>query len=220
MKTRFVSMAAACVLLYGCGSGTQTAATSGDLALRVAWPQATRLIPASARSVRVTVTDSGGYAIGLTANRPSGTGTFSTLFFGSLRPGAVALFAKAYTAADAQGVVVAQAAQTAQVAAGATAEVTVELASAVTAVTLSPTRVAVAVDATQAVTASARNADDDTVPLAATGNTWVSGDPAIATVSASGVVRGIAPGTTEITFTEVQSGTQVSVPVTVTAGGG
>ncbi len=47
------------------------------------------------------------------------------------------------------------------------------------------------------------------------GGTWTSSNPAIATVDANGVVKGVATGTAKITFT-TKDGAIVSSQVTVT----
>src|SRR6267378_633453 len=83
----------------------------------------------------------------------------------------------------------------------------------VSTVTISPTSASIAVDATQPVTATLKDALGNT--LAGRVVTWVSSASAIATVSASGLVTGVAAGTATITATsEGQSGTAA---ITVTA---
>jgi DNA/RNA endonuclease G (NUC1) len=65
-------------------------------------------------------------------------------------------------------------------------------------VTVEPATADVLVGATLSLTATARDADDNTV---ATEITWTSSDAAIASVNASGVVTGVAAGTVTITAT-------------------
>jgi DNA/RNA endonuclease G (NUC1) len=79
-------------------------------------------------------------------------------------------------------------------------------------VTVEPATAEVLVGATVSLTATARDADDNTVP---TEITWSSSDETIATVSAAGVVTGVAAGSATITATSANdiSGTAV---VTVT----
>lgn len=82
-----------------------------------------------------------------------------------------------------------------------------------TGVTVAPASVSVKVGAsiTLTKTITPSNADEK-------GGTWTSSNPAIATVDASGVVKGVATGSTKITFT-TKDGSIVSsqVAVTVTA---
>jgi hypothetical protein len=66
-------------------------------------------------------------------------------------------------------------------------------------VSVSPATVTVRVASTQAMTASAR--DSAGGPLTGRPVTWQSGTPTVATVSAAGVVTGVAPGTAAITAT-------------------
>jgi uncharacterized protein YjdB len=77
-----------------------------------------------------------------------------------------------------------------------TATVRVVASGTVAAVTVSPATATIGVGETRTFTATARAADGSTV----TGRpvTWSSGSPSIVTVSASGVVTGVAPGTAQV----------------------
>ena len=83
----------------------------------------------------------------------------------------------------------------------------------VAAVTVSPSTATVAIGATQAVSASAVDANG--VVLTGRPVTWSSSAPAVATVSASGVVTGVSAGAATVTATvEGKTGTAaVTVPV-------
>ena len=93
-----------------------------------------------------------------------------------------------------------------------TATVTVTLAPVAT-VTLAPTTLGLVVAQTGTLTATLKDANNNVL----TGRTitWSSGTPGVATVSTSGVVTAVAPGTATITATsETKSGTaQVTVTV-------
>jgi len=82
----------------------------------------------------------------------------------------------------------------------------------VTGVTVSPTTASIAVGATTALTATVApaNATNKTV-------TWSSSAPAVATVSATGVVTGVSAGSATITAT-AQGGATASSAITVTGG--
>lgn len=86
---------------------------------------------------------------------------------------------------------------------------------AVTGVTVAPTTASVAVGATTslAATVAPANATNKAV-------TWTSSSPAIATVSASGVVTGVAAGSATITVRTTDGGFTATATVTVTGGGG
>jgi uncharacterized protein YjdB len=84
----------------------------------------------------------------------------------------------------------------------------------VASVSVSPTTANVTAGQTTTLTATLRDASGNTLAGRIIG--WTSSDPAIATVSQSGVVTGVAPGIATITATsEGQSG---SASVTVVAG--
>jgi hypothetical protein len=61
---------------------------------------------------------------------------------------------------------------------------------------------------------------DDTYQVITTLGTWESSDPAIATVNASGVVRGVAPGTADVTVTLDGLTAQSTVTVVAAAAAG
>lgn len=79
-----------------------------------------------------------------------------------------------------------------------------------TGVTVSPASVSVRVGATTTLTKTIAPSTADEK-----GGTWTSSNPAIATVDANGVVKGVAAGTAKITFT-TKDGAIVSSQVTVT----
>ncbi|HEX8531772.1 MAG TPA: Ig-like domain-containing protein, partial [Cytophagales bacterium] len=83
---------------------------------------------------------------------------------------------------------------------------------AVTGVSVSPTSASVAVNGTQQLTAtvSPTNATNKTV-------SWSSGNTAVATVSSTGLVTGVAAGTATITVTTQDGAKTASATVTVTA---
>jgi uncharacterized protein YjdB len=83
----------------------------------------------------------------------------------------------------------------------------------VASVTVDPTTVALTTGGTQQITATPRDAQGN--PLAGRAVTWASQNTNVATVSATGLITAVAPGTTTVTATsEGQVGT---VTVTVTA---
>jgi len=82
--------------------------------------------------------------------------------------------------------------------------------SVFTTLTVAPGNVGVLVNGTQALTPTAR--DQKSVPMSGLSATYTTGNAAIATVTASGVVTGVAVGTTQITV----SGTVGTVTKTAT----
>jgi hypothetical protein len=93
-------------------------------------------------------------------------------------------------------------------------EITVTNVS-VTGVTVSPTSASIAVNGTQQLTAtiSPSNATNKNV-------TWSSSNTAIATVSTSGLVTGVAAGSATITVTTSDGGFHATSAITVTSSGG
>src|SRR2546427_5182660 len=88
----------------------------------------------------------------------------------------------------------------------------------VASVTVSPASASVTVGLTAQLTATPRDANGN--PLNGRSVTWVTGDPALATVNGSGLVMGVAAGSVTITATsEGKSGT-AAVTVTASSGGG
>ena len=118
---------------------------------------------------------------------------------------------------DANGLVTAVGAGSAKVTAtidGVSASATITGAAvAAASVAVSPSTVSVAEGATTTLTATVKDAQGNT--LAGRALTWSSDDAAVATVSSSGVVTGISPGTATITATAA-GGTAPSGSSTVT----
>lgn len=80
---------------------------------------------------------------------------------------------------------------------------------------VSPVDIALDVDATLQVSALGRNAANDPIPIAAENLTWRSGNDAVASVSATGLLTGLAAGTTRVYARESVTGLIGSTAVTV-----
>lgn len=214
----FTGAGVAAGALSGCGagSGVTSAAGAGRATLTVAWPDATRLIPAAASSITVRFTLEGIEVAAQTIARPSSGGT-STLTFDTLPVGALTATATAYPTTTGSGVAQATATTTAVIVVGQTTSITVTMASTIDRLTVSPTSPSVEAGSTVALTATALNASGAIVLTASGGFTWSSLTPSVASVSASGVVTGIASGTAQIQVTESESGKVATVAVTVTS---
>ena len=97
------------------------------------------------------------------------------------------------------------------------ASTTVEVASAeIASLAISPDAPTILVGTTLQLAADATLTDDTIVDLAAS-VTWTTSDPAIATVSSSGLVTAVAVGTVTITTTDPSSSQEASTSVEVTA---
>ena len=91
--------------------------------------------------------------------------------------------------------------------------------SVFTSMSVAPSPVAVVVNATQALTVTARDQNNST--MSGLTSAFTTGNASIATVSGTGVVTGVAAGTTTITVTGTIGTVSktTTVNVTVTAGG-
>jgi len=85
----------------------------------------------------------------------------------------------------------------------------------VTTVTIAPSTASIAVAATQALTATVK--DQNGSPMTGQSVTWSSGNTAVATVNASGVVTGVAAGTATITGTSASKSGTATITVTAPA---
>lgn len=188
--------------------------SSGGVALRVRWPETTRLVPEASRSVGITVRDAGGFQTFRVANRPT-SGGYSTLVFVGLAPGPVDYTATAFPDVDAQGVAVAGATGRVTLVAGQRTDVRLDLASTIDRIEIAPTETTLRVGETRTFVATARNAGGDIVPTTASKVLWSSSDTRVARVDATGLVTAIAAGSTRIIFKDTESGKQESALLVV-----
>lgn len=208
-------------LSAGCGGGTsdqqQTTSAYGRATLTVRWPERTRLIPFAAESIRVRLTNGGKLLAETLLTRPEDGGT-ATASFDRLPVGDLTAEGFAYPNPDGTGVAQAQAQSTATITNGRLAQIRLTLGSTISQVAVTPPTANISVNQTISLTASAKNAADETVFTLPATMEWRSLDTGIATVEPGGMVRGIAPGTATIEVKETESGktgvTQIVVSTT------
>ena len=188
--------------------------TVPGVALRVQWPETSRLVPEASRSVQVEVKDSAGFKTFRVANRPV-VGGFSTVIFVGLSPGAVDYTATAFPQEDAQGVAVAAATGRVTLATGQRTDVRLDLVSTIDRIEIAPSETTLAVGSTLRFVATARDIDGDVVPTSAGKVQWSSSDTRVASVDTTGLVRGLVAGSTRIVFKDTESGRQESALVVV-----
>jgi uncharacterized protein YjdB len=220
---------AALLLSAGCGgSGIGKSPSGGSAAplrsvtIAVAWPSpstGSRALPESANSMVITVTDSLGFSESQTVNRPPAGSTLSTVtvsFFG-LAPGNLTVTATAYSGNDATGDTVDTVTSTATISSGGTASVSLAFAdvpfSGIQLTSAPPTPLAKGQSTT--ITVAGIDGKGHVITSAPSGQ-WASSNPAAATVSATGVVTAVAPGSSNITFTDAASGKTLTVKIVVT----
>lgn len=209
-----LSLVALVPLVAGCGGGSASPSRATGVAIKIRWPETTRLVPAATRSLQVVIRDAANFETFRVANRPEGGG-FSTLVFFGLTPGSLDFSARAFAAEDAQGVAVASAQSRVTLAAGVQTDVTLNLASTISRIDVTPAENELLPGQTVALTAAARNAAGDIVPVTASRTTWTSRDTQVATVDANGVVTAGVPGSTQIVFKDTESGQTNSALVVV-----
>ncbi len=210
MRTQTTSLVLLCALLSGCGGVSRhspaglSAPAAGAASFAVRWPAPAqvraRLIPAAANSIVVTIKRGGTVIASQTLARPAASLTFPALPVGTL-----SVSATAYPNANGTGA--AQAAATAPlvIADGQSTPLTLTLADTVTSLTVTSTAQSLGVGGTLTLAATAYDTLGSVV-LTGSALGWTSSNPAVATVSAAGVVSGVGIGSALITVTDSESG--------------
>lgn len=220
-----LAFAAACALIgaaaVGCGgSGGSSNEGKGSASLTITWPQATRLIPVASNAITASFYRAGTLVATQTVAKPT-TGNTSTVTFTDLPATNLTLTAAAYPNEDGSGTAQAKATTQVSVEADETATVTLTMASTIESISLSPSTKTIAIGATQALTPTAVDSSDATVLISTATTSWTSSSESVATVDEDGVVTALAVGTTNITFTESESGKTATAIIKVgTVGGG
>ena len=240
----FVIFGLASLLLNGCGGGGQSsappAAQVAQATITVNWParpkasqMAPRLVPLAANSITITIMQGTNPIAMHTLSRPNGDqAAISTYTFGdpsasggsansSLPVGALTATATAYPNADGTGTAQATGFITFVTALGTNVPITIDMGSTIDHLAVTPANPSIAVGATIALSATARDVYGAMVLTVASKTQWSSSNPAIARVDTnSGVVTGVAEGTTNLTVTDSESGKTGTTGVIVTASSG
>jgi 6-phosphogluconolactonase (cycloisomerase 2 family) len=203
--------------LNGCGGGSN-GGQAGRLSLTVHWPQPSRLIPVASNSIKAVLTR-GTTTLGTrTLVRPQEGTWVTTVTFEDLEAGPVALIATAFPNADGTGTAQATGSAPTTIIAEQTANVTVTMASTIATIEITPPNPTVVVGQTVQLTATPKDSAGNVVLVAPGNLQWNSATTANATVNASGLVTGVAAGTSQITAQETEAGV-TSAPDTVTVTG-
>jgi plastocyanin len=185
------------LVLTGCHSDGPT---TGGLVFTFAWPAAafSRDL-AGVQSLKVELQDGPSTPEALVISRPT-IDNRSSAAFGALNPGTYTFVATAYDATAAAGAILGQARGRVTVAAGTTKSTYLTTAQAALAeLTLTPLNQPVYVHHTLPLLATLVNPDNAVVLLPVGLLQWTSNKPELATVSAGGVVTGLAEGDITIT---------------------
>lgn len=218
----------AVIMLAGCGGSGKDAAmpmldspgqsaATGRAALSVRWPEPSRLIPFAANSIHVRLAQGSAILGERLLVRPASGGE-ATVTFERLPVGDGVATATAYPNADGTGVAQAQAQVGFTIVASQTTNLRLTLASTIDRMEIAPAQPSpLAVGQTLQLAATAKNAAGETVLAHFFWVRWKSLNPAVATVNPTGIVTAVAPGTTTIEVTEMESGKVGTVTIGVAA---
>lgn len=204
-------------IIAGCG-GTAPGVVGelGAATFEIIWPESSRLIPDASNSIKISFLQDGTVVSAQTVARPS-SGTSTKVTFTTLPAGALTLMAEAYPTTSGTGVVQASASKVVTIVENVTTSMTITMESTIVDINVTPSGPAVVVGGTTQLAMEALNSAGQTVLVASSNVTWTSLATSIATVSSTGLVRGIAVGTAQITVTESESGVSSTFTVIVNA---
>lgn len=208
-----IGLALVGVAVIGCGGATSPPRSRATAT--ILWPAVTRLIPDATKSITVSFLQGTTVVATQTVARPA-SNTQSVLTFASLPLGALTATAAAYSTTNGTGVALARLSTSTTIVAGQTSAVGITLVSTIDHLSVSPLNPSVTFAQTLPLILSGVDSSGNQVLMTASHITWESLTPTIATVSATGVVTGVLPGTAQIRATETESGKTVTVTVTVT----
>jgi hypothetical protein len=198
-------------VLSGCGSGGGAGAPSspvGSMTVRVVWPPAsgTRMIPAAANSIALTVTRNSNVLTTKIVARPPAGGV-STIKIDQIPACDVVVDATANPDAAGTGVAQASGQTNVKIERDKDTKFTITMDSTIDRVEVtSASGATVAVGATLQLTATPKDAQGSTVLVVPGSIQWDTSDHAVATVDATGAVSGAKSGTVTVTATEPESG--------------
>ncbi len=208
----------------GSGSGSSLSSTTAHAKskaiIAITWPARTakdaKLIPEASNSIVITFFQGATVVSTQTIVRPTTSLTTSTTFT-NLPVGQLTVEADAKPDADGTGTTQATASTTTTIVAGQTTSVSIDMASTISTLAITDADTSVAVGSTTNLALAAYDSSDNVVLLSSSTITWTSATTSVATVSSTGVVTGVAAGTSVITATDSESGKSATFTVTVTA---
>ncbi len=204
-------------LVAGCSPSLApaTPADEGSALLTVRWPARTRLLPAMAESLRVTVHTARGFQQSRVLNRPAAGGA-STVLFDPVPVGALTITAAAYPQPEAGGTAQAAGVTEVTIAANQRADVALTIATTIVRLVIAPATPSLQVGDSLLLTATPVDASGAVVLTPPGTIAWSA--TGAATVSATGgVLTGVEPGTAQVTAAETESGVASTVTATVSA---
>jgi hypothetical protein len=224
-----LSLTACCfsVMTAGCGGNQPLLSASsepsgggnasrGRATISIRWPEPSRLIPVAASSLRIEIRDSAGQEVGTQLlPRPAQGGTV-TATFDPLPLGNLTATATAFPSADGSGVAQATVATQLLIQAGQTTNFRIAPISTIDHVEVMPASLTLNPGQTLPVTVTAKNTAGEVVLTNPSTLTWVTQNPAVATVRSGGTggfVTSTGSGSTTLTITETESGKSANATV-------
>jgi hypothetical protein len=211
---------AVCGSIFGCGGSGQSPTAAGSLTFKLKWPaqaspSLSRLIPYDTTYIQADLIDQNGEQHNQFITRPTGGPSSATAIFTGVIAGQATLQVFAFPDSKSGDIAQAIGSVNCTVPSVGNSNVTVTLADTISYVITSPATPTIAVGATQQLTLTAHDAQGDIVAISTSTIQWSSATKAVATVSSSGLVTGVSPGTSVITGTETESGKSYAATVMV-----
>lgn len=210
-------------LVLGCGGGSSqsgsnasnAAGSKGSLQFNITWPTASRVIPAAAESLVISLTSNGQpITTRVIARPPAGTNT-SQVRFDALTPGIVTVTVTAFPNPDGTGVAQAAGAATVAIISGVTSQVNIDPNSTVDHLDATPNPLVTIPLLTKPITVSPRDSQDNLVLVSPGSLQWTTSDPTVVTVDTAGTVTAVALGSATVRVTDTESGKTTTVAVQV-----
>jgi hypothetical protein len=218
----FALIALFTVALIGCGGGSSKSARgTGRATITIVWDTAgraakSRLIPLAANSIRISILDGNTSLASQIVPRPA-TGNSTTQEFTELPVRSLTLSVAAYASNDGTGTALAVSNDTLNVTASTTVEKTLTLASTIDHLAVSYAQATVLKDEVVGVTATAFDADGNTVLLTPSALTWSSSEVTKVKVDVTNTganLTGIGAGTVSVIVTDTESNLSKEFSVT------
>ncbi len=199
----------------GTGSSAVTGRGTGKAVVNIAWPARSRLIPAAANSVVITLMNGTTKVASQVVARPT-TASSSSATFSGLTPGNLQVTAAAYPSTDGSGVADSAGSSTVTITAGATANVSFTMSSTVKSLMISLATGAASLNTGVYVQATATGVDasGNSVLLTPSHIQW-SSNSGNAGVNSTGLISGVTGGVATISATDNESGVTGTLEITV-----
>lgn len=202
--------------ISGCGGGGDSNRSS--LTIVVNWPQFGRMIPAASRSIRVTLTANQQQVAERLLVRTSNDSYTARFTFTDLPPTQVIMTATAFPNTDGTGTAQATTSMAVDLEPGRDRQISLTMTSTVAQLRVSPNSLSLPTGQTAQLSVAALDTAGNVVLISPSKIVWTSSNAGVATLTPDGdraTVRGVSPGTANISVREQESGRSTQIPVTV-----